>query len=147
MAGDRPEPDIESSIWIARPSQEVWDYLVDVSNDIHWRDGVTSAQWDSGPPHSVGSTGVHAGEGTEVMTWRVTEWEEPRIMSWDVTGGRLAGGHAGYRLVAEDAGSRMTLHIRVKPSILMRIFMLIMKGRISRQLAADLEKLKAIMEA
>jgi hypothetical protein len=81
------------------------------------------------------------------MTWRVTEWEEPLIFSWDVTGGRFEGGHAGYRLAPEEAGSRMTLHISVKPSVLMRILMLFMKGRIGRQLAADLEKLKVIMEA
>jgi len=81
------------------------------------------------------------------MTWRITDWEEPRIMSWDVTSGRFEGGHAGYRLAPEDAGSRMTLHIRVNPSALMRIFMLIMKRRLSRQLAAELETLKAIMEA
>jgi hypothetical protein len=81
------------------------------------------------------------------MTWRIAEWEEPRIMSWDVTGGRFAGGHAGYNLAPEDAGSRMTLHIHVKRSALMRILMLIMKGRLRRQLAADLEKLKVTMEA
>jgi uncharacterized protein YndB with AHSA1/START domain len=147
MPSDRSEPDIESSIWIARPPQEVWNYLVDVSNDTQWRDGVTDARWDSGPPHGVGSTGLHAGQGTDVMTWRVTEWEEPLIFSWDVTGGRFEGGHAGYRLAPEEAGSRMTLHISVKPSVLMRILMLFMKGRIGRQLAADLEKLKVIMEA
>lgn len=147
MASAYPEPDLESSIWIARPPQEIWNYLVDVSNDTQWRDGVTDAHWDSGPPHGIGSTGLHAGEDTDVMTWRVTEWEEPRIMSWDVTGGRFEGGHAGYRLVPEDAGTHMTLHIRVKHSVLMRVLLLIMKRRLSRQLAADLEKLKAIMEA
>jgi len=146
MTNDRPEPDIESSIWIARPPEDIWNYLVDVSNDAHWRDGVTDARWDSGPPHGVGSTGVHVGEGTDAMTWRIAEWEEPRIMSWDVTGGRFEGGHAGYRLAPEDEGSRMTLHVRVKPSALMRILMLFMKPRFRRQLAADLEKLKANME-
>jgi uncharacterized protein YndB with AHSA1/START domain len=147
MTSNRPEPDIESSIWIARPPEDIWDYLVDVSNDTQWRDGVTDAKWDSGPPHGVGSTGLHAGEGTDVMTWRIAEWEEPHILSWDVTGGRFAGGHAGYRLAPEDDGSRMTLHIGVKRSVLMRVLLRIMKGRFNRQLAADLEKLKAIMEA
>jgi hypothetical protein len=68
-------------------------------------------------------------------------------MSWDVTGGRFAGGFAGYRLVPENGGTRMTLHIRVKHSVLMSILLLFMKGRFSRQLAVDLGKLKAIMEA
>jgi hypothetical protein len=68
-------------------------------------------------------------------------------MSWDVTGGRFEGAHAGYRITPEDAGSRMTLHMSMKSSALMRILLLIMKWRMRSQLAADLEKLKAIMEA
>ncbi len=68
-------------------------------------------------------------------------------MSWDVTGGRFEGARAGYRVAPEDAGSRVTIHMSVKPSPLMGILMLVMKPRIRRQLAGDLERLKAIMEA
>ncbi len=81
------------------------------------------------------------------MTWKVTEWEEPGILSWDVTGGRMEGGHAGYRLAPEDTGTRLTLHIRVKHSVLMRVFLFFMRSRISQQLDFDLAKLKAILEA
>ena len=147
MTSNRPKPDIERSIWIARPPEEIWNYLVDVSNETQWRGGVAEAQWISDPPHGVGSTGLHFIEGIGDWPWKVTEWEEPRIMGWDVTGGRFEGSHAGYRVTPEDAGSRVTIHMRVKPSALMRILMLIMKRRMRRQLAAHLEKLKAIMEA
>ena len=147
MTSDRPKPDLESSIWIARPPEDIWNYVVDVSNDTQWRKDVTDAQWDSSPPHGVGSTGLHVVEGVGDWPWKVTDWEEPRIMSWDVTGGRFEGGHAGYRLAPEGDGSRMTLHISVKRSALMRILMLIMKRRFRRDLAADLEKLKVIMES
>jgi len=147
MTSDRPKPDIESSNWIARPPEEIWKFLTDVSNDTQWRKDVTDARWVSDPPHGVGSTGVHFVEGVGEWPWRVTEWEEPRSMSWDVTGGRFEGGHAGYRLAPEKSGCRMTLHIRVKRSVLMRIVLLIMKRRFRRDLAADLNKLKAIMES
>lgn len=147
MTNNRPEPDLESSIWIARPPEDIWDYLVNVSNDTQWRTGVTDAQWTSDSPHGVGSTGLHIVEGIGDWPWRITEWEEPRTMSWEVTGGRFEGGHAGYRIAAEDAGSRLTSHARVKPSVVMRILMLIMKRRMRRDLAADLEKLKTIIEA
>jgi uncharacterized membrane protein len=146
MTSEGSRPDLESSIWIGRPPEEVWNYVVDVSNDTQWRTGVTEAQWDSGPPYGVGSTGIHTAEGIDVMTWRIAEWEEPRIMSWDVTGGRFKGGHAGYRIEAEVDGSRMTLHVRVPRGILMRILLLFMKGRIRRDLAKDLAKLKVILE-
>jgi hypothetical protein len=68
-------------------------------------------------------------------------------MSWDITGGRFEGAHAGYRVAPEDAGSRVTIHMRVKPIVLMRILMFIGKPLIRGQLAADLERLKAVMEA
>ena len=39
-----PRPDIESSIWIARPPEDIWKYVYDISNDTQWRDGVNSAK-------------------------------------------------------------------------------------------------------
>ena len=147
MTSVLPKPDIESSIWIARPPEDMWEFLYDVSNDTQWGGGVKAGQWISDPPHGIGSTGLNVVEGIGDWPWKVTEWEEPRIMSWDVTGGRFEGAHAGYRVAPEDAGSRVTLHMRLKSSALTRIFLLVMKRRMRRQLADDLEKLKAIMEA
>ena len=108
---------------------------------------MNASQWTSDPPHGVGSTGLTVVEGIGDCPWKATEWEEPHIMSWDVTDGRFEGAHAGYRVMPEDGGSRVTIHIRVKQSALMSILMLIMKRRMRRQLAGDLERLKAIMEA
>jgi uncharacterized membrane protein len=142
-----PKPDVETSIWIARPPEDIWEYWYDVSNETQWRGGVITSQWTSEPPHGVGSTGLHVVKGTGDWPWRVTDWEDLRSMSWDITGGRFEGAHAGYRIAPEDDGSRVTIHIRVKQSVLMRILMLIMKRRMRAQLAADLEKLKAVMEA
>ena len=147
MTSERLEPDVESSIWIARPPEDIWEYISDVSNDAQWREGVLSGKWISDPPHGVGSTGLDIVEGIGDWPWKVTELEKPHIASWVITGGRLEGAHAGYRIVPEDGGSRMTFYMCVKLSALMRIFMLIMKRRIRRQFDGDVERLKAIMEA
>jgi hypothetical protein len=90
---------------------------------------------------------LHVVKGTGDWPWRVTDWEDLRSMSWDITGGRFEGAHAGYRIAPEDAGSRVTIHIRVKPSTFMRLLMFVMKRSIRRQFAGDLEWLKVIMEA
>ena len=147
MASTSPKPDVETSLWIARPPEDIWAYWYDVSNETEWRGGVITAQWISGAPHRVGSIGLHVVKGTGDWPWKITEWEELRSMSWDITGGRFEGAHAGYRVAPEDAGSRVMIHMRVKPIFMMRIIMLIMKPLIRGQLAADLERLKAIMEA
>ena len=147
MTSDMPRPDIESSIWIARPTQEIWNYVTDWSNEIQWRKGVIEAKWTSDPPHGVGSTGLHIVEGVGEWPWKLTEWEEPHNVRWNVTGGPMKGGQAGYLIAPEDAGSRVTLHARVKRPSFMRIIIPFMKGNMKRQMFADLEKLKAIMEA
>jgi len=147
MTSSLPKSDVETSIWIARPPEFIWNYLVDVSNETQWRAGVNAAQWISDPPYGINSTGLHAVEGREDWPWKITEWEELHIASWDYTGGIFEGGGAGYRVKPEDAGSRVTIHFRMRPSVLTKILLLLMKRRIRRQLAGDLEKLKAIMEA
>lgn len=141
------KPDIEVSIWIARSPEDIWEYFCDVSNETLWRYGVHLAEWISDPPHGVGSTGFHFVKSLGDYPWKVAEWEEQRIISWDVTDGRFEGFRAGYRITPEGAGSRVTIHVIVKPSALMRIMMFVMKWLFRRQLAGDLERLKAIMEA
>ena len=147
MTSISPETDVETSLWIARPPEDIWEYWYDVSNETQWREGVNAAQWVSDPPHGVGSSGLQVVEGIGDWPWTVTEWEEPRFMSWNVTGGRFEGARAGYRVTPEDAGSQVTIHMRVKPSAIMRVLMLIMKRRIRRQFDGDVERLKAIMES
>ncbi len=70
----------QSSIAIARPPEDVWTFLYDVSNDTRWRTGVTSARWISDPPYGVGSTGLHLVQGVGDWPWTVSEWNEQRIM-------------------------------------------------------------------
>lgn len=137
----------QASIEIARPPEDVWRFLSDVSNDTRWRTGVTSARMISDPPYGAGSTGLHVVRGIGDWPWTITEWDEPRIMAWDVTGSMFRVSHASYGINAEGAGSRVTVETRLKPSVLMRVLMLIMKRTMRRQTASDLEKLKEILDA
>ena len=141
------KPDLEVSIWIARPPEDIWKYVYDVSNDTEWRDSVNSAKWVSAPPYGVGSIGLHIIEGIGDWPWKATAFEEPHIMAWEVTGGRFEGSHGAYRIEPEGNGSRFTLETRIKRSIIMSLMMIIMKGTMKRRNGIELEKLKAIMEA
>ena len=141
------KPDVEVSIWIARSPEDVWIYLCDVSNDVLWRYGIYLGQWISEPPYRVGSTGFHFVSIWGDCPWKVAEWEEQYIMSWDFTDGGFKGVRSGYRISPEDAGSRVTIHTSANQNALLRIMMFVMKWLFKRQLAGDLERLKAIMEA
>ena len=147
MANDMPKPNIASSLWIARSPQDIWDFCSDVSTDAQWRAGVIDAKWISEPPYGVGSTGLHIIEGLGDYPWKVTVFEEPHIMAWEVTGGRFKGFHGAYRMEPESEGSRFTIETRFKRSILISILGLFLNGMLKRTNAADLEKLKTILEA
>jgi carbon monoxide dehydrogenase subunit G len=146
MASTLPRPDIESSIWIARPPQDIWDFVSDLSNDTQWREGVSSAQWISDPPHGVGSTGLHIIEGVGDWPWTAIALEEPHNLAWRVTGGRFEGSQGAYRIDPDGDGSRFTLETQVKRNVLMSLLMPILKGMLGRQNANDLKKLKALLE-
>jgi hypothetical protein len=108
---------------------------------------VNSGKWISDPPYGVGSTGLHIIEGIGDWPWKATAFEAPRILAWEVTGGRFPGGHGAYRIEPEGDGSRFTIDSRFSRSVIMRLLMPILKVRIKRQDVIDLEKLKTILEA
>jgi hypothetical protein len=146
MASNMPRPDIESSIWIARAPEDIWNFFSVISTDAQWRNGVIDAKWISEPPHKVGSTGLHIIEGVGDYPWKVSKFEEPRIMAWEVTGGRFEGNHGAYRIAPDGDGSRVTIETRFKQGIVMWFLGLLLKGMLKRGNATDLEKLKTILE-
>ncbi len=91
------EPDVECSLWIERPPEEIWDYLADVSNEPQWRDIMIEASWISDPPYGIGSTGLNVVKGVGDWPWKVTEWEDCRRVSWLVTACRLSRCTREYR--------------------------------------------------
>jgi uncharacterized membrane protein len=144
MTTDEPKLAIENSIFIARPTEDIWSFLTDIVNDQQWRKGLIDTRWTSDEPSSIGSTAVYIFEGIGEVHWKLTEWEEQRVMGWDYIGGRLDGGHGSYRMQPEAGGTRMVMRMEMKAGLIFRIFM---KFIVTRQNVGDLKKLKAIMEA
>jgi len=142
-----PKPDIDVSIWIACSPEDIWNYLCDVSNEVLWRYGVHLAEWISEPPYGIGSIGFHFVESMGDYPWKVAEWNEVRHISWDVIDGRFKGARAGYRVLPENTGSRVTIYVSANQNLFLKIMTFVMKRFITRQLNGDLERLKAIMEA
>ena len=147
MTSFLPKPDIESSLWIARPPEDIWEFISDFSNDAQWRGGVNSGKWVSDPPHGVGSTGLHIIEGIGDWPWITTGLEEPHTMAWKVTGGRFKGSQGAYRIEPEGNGSRFTIETKLRGSIVISLLRSFLKRMLKRQNAIDLNKLKTILEA
>jgi len=143
MTKDKPNVTIENSIFIARPAEDIWNFLTDIVNDRQWRKGLIDTRWTSVEPSSLGSTAVYVFEGIGEVHWKLTEWENQRVMGWDYIGGRLDGGHGSYRMEPEAGGTRMMMRAEIRAGV---IFGILMKFIVSRQNKGDLKKLKAIME-
>ena len=143
MTTDKLNVTIESSIFIARPAEDIWNFLSDIVNDQQWRQGLIDTRWTFGEPPSLGSTAVYVFKGIGEVHWRLAEWKDQRVIGWDYIGGRLDGGQGSYRMEPEAGGARMMMRMEIRAGIMFRIFM---RFIVTRQMAGDLKKLKAIME-
>lgn len=134
---------MENSIFIARPPEDIWTFLTDIDNDRKWRKGLMETHWTSDEPSQLGSTAVYVFKGIGEVHWKLTEWEEQRVIGWDYIGGRLDGGHGSYRMEPENGGTRMTMRMELIAGVLFRMFLRLF---VSRQNDGDLKTLKAVME-
>lgn len=82
----------ESSIYINRPPQEVFDYYADPANQPKWQTGVESAEWSSQAPHGAGSTirTVTNFLGRKIEAdLEITSWDPPRQVGFKALGGPI----------------------------------------------------------
>lgn len=137
---------INESISIAAKPEIIWEYWMDVTNDIHWRNGIIKAVWTSQPPYGIGSTGVHTHKDMGLMNWKVTAFNEGRSFEFIHTEGGLKGSVAYFQVEAENTGSCVQVQMRISGPFIMRFMMLFMAGMMRKGVRGDLQQLKKIME-
>ena len=119
---------------------------MDVSNDVHWRNGITKAVWTSQSPYGIGSTGKHTHKDMGDMNWEVTSFNDGSSFEFIHTAGGLKGSIAIFNVESENNGSRVNVQMRMSGPIIMRIMMLFMAGIMRKGVREDLHKLKELME-
>ncbi|MCW8802398.1 MAG: SRPBCC family protein [Candidatus Bathyarchaeota archaeon] len=137
---------INEAISIARKPESIWQYWMNVSNDVHWRNGITKAVWTSEPPYGIGSTGEHTHKDMGVMNWEVTSFNDGSSFEFIHTVGGLKGSIAIFSVESENNGSRVNVQMRISGPLIMRIMMLLMAGIMRKGVREDLYKLKELME-
>lgn len=130
---------------IGRPVDTVFAYVSDVSNDVHWRTGITESGLRSGEPLGPGVTG-YSRAGEAEAEWRVTSYNVGESISWDLISGPYRGS-GGYRLEPVDSGTRFTLVADIEPSGFYRLLGPLFGWIGRRQNQADVEKLREILES
>jgi uncharacterized membrane protein len=136
---------MDATTTIARPVDTVFAYVSNVSNDVHWRTGVTESGLHSDEPLGLGSTG-YARAGDVEAIWRVISFTDGTSVDWELVDGPLQGS-GGYRLVPVDGGTRFTLVADIEPSGVFKLMGPLFAWMGRRRNQADVEKLRETLES
>jgi len=130
---------------IGRPVDIVSAYVNDISNDVHWRTGITESGFRSGEPLGPGTIG-YSRVGDLEVEWRVTSYIEGERVDWDLLNGPIKGS-GGYRLLAVEGGTQLTLVANVEPTGMYKLLGPLFGWMGRRRNQADVEKLRDILES
>jgi hypothetical protein len=143
---------IYTSIHVARPVEQVFDYVTTSGNWPQWHPSSLGVRGATERPMQVGEQVTEeffvAGRRGSVV-WTVTDCDPPR--RWDIDGqivGRSSGGIITYALTPVDGGTRFEREfVYMMPNALFSLFdRLIYRRRVQAESAEALRRLKAVLE-
>ena len=139
----------EKSIFINRPQQEVFDFVSNPANEIQWGGNVEVSEWTSEGPPGVGSTmrwvvrslGLKMGSTAEI-----TSWDPPNQYSFKSVSGGLTF-EATRRFESKENGTQLTVNAQGEFSGLLKIVEGPLGKQSVKQVDADFDALKLVLEA
>lgn len=134
-----------TSVDIARPIAEVFEYLVNIDNALEWTTELVSVQHDG--PIQLGATGVDVrtmGNKEIEMPWEVTAFEPPHRALFEYTEPFPA--KADFIFEEVDGGTRVTCKTTLQPTGLWRLMSPLMAREAHKTDEAQFQKAKRILE-
>ena len=140
--------EVTQSIMIHCPLEEVYAFMSDHRNDVHWRKGVSRMELDRPGPVTVGmqTTEVMRFMGRSLITRsEVTEAVLNQKMAFRSVSGPFPV--SGYRHVEPNGGGTdLAYHLEGEVDGLFSALSFVLTPVFRRQIAADLKRLKAHLE-
>ena len=139
---------IETTITINRPIEQVFSYVADYRNNIHWQTGVITAEFTSSAPIGVGSTykydATAMGRKMET-TGELTIYDPPHKIAWKSTSGPFPmSGSTTFEEVG--GGTRLTDILEAEPGGFFKLAAPLLLRQMENQTGNDMKKLKEILE-
>lgn len=139
---------VHQSSYIARPVDEVFDFIAEHGNDHRWRSELVSSDTVGAVDRGVGThlrqTVSYQGRTLEANI-EVTEFEPGRRICFRAHGGIRA--HGCYDVQPEGEGARLTIsatfELKGAASMLERY----VRQAVEQAASADLERLKLVLES
>jgi carbon monoxide dehydrogenase subunit G len=139
----------ELTIEIARPPEDVFAYLTDVSNLPTWQSGVHGAEIVGGGEPRAGARIAESRHmvGRELhTTLEIADFEPPRLFGLRVLDGPMPFS-VRHELEPSGAGTRLTVIGEADPHFLPGFASGIVERRARKQFQKDFERLKHILES
>ena len=140
---------IEQSIVINRPVEEVFAFYTDLSNSTQWETGVLEVRQTNEGPSGVGTTwkGVRQNLGRRFeQIVEVTEWEPNRKASYESTSKPFPM-QASFSFESIEGTTRITVVANVQFSGLFKLVKPIVIRMVNKQIEANFQNLKKLLEA
>jgi uncharacterized membrane protein len=139
---------IEASIVIDRPVEEVFAYMMDVKNWLHWHSGMLEAEQSSEGPPGVGTTyrGVIESLGRR-MEWtsEVTAYEQYRRMEQRIDSGPMSVEEI-ITFEPVEGGTKLALAGEGETGGIFKLAEPLVSRRMQKEMEANLANLKNILE-
>jgi uncharacterized protein YndB with AHSA1/START domain len=135
---------ITSSTKIARSVEEVFDFAVDLRNELEWNPKVERMEKVTDGPIRVGTTMRGKWTMSRELTLECTRFERPVRWTW------INGGPVSVTLTIEltevDGGTRLDSSFDAHPHGLFRVLFPVFIRIMRKQEAQNMEHLKAYLE-
>ena len=139
----------ETTIFINRPQQEVFDFVSNLANNPKWQGNFISAEWTSEGPVGVGSTqrSVSRFLGREIeATAEITIWDPPNQFAFKLPKGPYPVEGTNI-FEPKGNGTQVTQTGTVEPGGFYKLAEGLVGKQINKQLETDLSALKLFLEA
>jgi uncharacterized membrane protein len=141
---------IRHSIEINRPAEEVFAYLDQVDRHNEWQGSLASTTVETDGPIRVGTLVVERRKvpgGARDFPYAITEHDPPRGVSFRGTAG-LIRPVGTYRVDAiGESSSRMTSELDLKGHGIGKLFAILARQQLAKQVPMDHKKFKELLES
>lgn len=136
---------VQNAAEINRSPEEVFDYLVDLRNELEWNPGVQSMEKITDGPISVGTKYRAKWKQSGTIIVECTRFDRPR--GWSYANGGPVSVNLDITLVPHGDGSRLEARFDARPHgwfrLVFPVFLLVMK----RQERNNMANLKQALES
>ena len=137
------------AVLIARPLDEVFEYVADARNRPSWDESVDTEELTSPEPIGVGSTvrtGFRSMGRPYEYTWEVVEHQPPNRMTIESTSGPFPTTLA-YELDGREGGTWVDFSVTGRPTGLLRLLQPLIARNTQSNLDRGFERLRQLLEA